>query len=398
MDIIYNSQLNEFVISKFKALVRNPVKKEESQYSFNPDNLKKLITKRETYLDFKHAMEYMEQSKEILFKLKAVKTVMKHKSMIAKRKERRAVRKSRVLVRPASPGKKKKGGKGDQDATLYKLQKRMKSLVLSDIDIAGGNLGLRKGEMHHSMSPTKLKRDSSPRRKPRRGSLLMSGIAGLVGTRESSRKGKEDGEANLRSIIGGGVNLFVRKHKRALQLEEGSDASPRGKRGRRGSFHGRRRSSKSRQSSSNNSKGENSATTDFSKMIVRRRRNFNRRSSLISGASSKAQLNLVLKNFARGTPSPKKRKSSAFKDILRPKLKAPSAGKRRRKKKSRQFKMSQFWRSVVNDSIQEVFSILFISNKMFKIEINAMRLRTFILSYAMHAAVNRASLSPPKMK
>lgn len=65
IDIIYNSQLNEFVIRKFKALYGESKALQEG-YKFDPGELSELVTKRKSYQDFKKAINLMNMSLQIL--------------------------------------------------------------------------------------------------------------------------------------------------------------------------------------------------------------------------------------------------------------------------------------------------------------------------------------------
>lgn len=74
IDIIYNSQLNEFVIHKFQVLSRRGYSSSQylrktKEYSFVPEKLQELVTMRASFEDFKHTLRYMNKSNTILRKL-----------------------------------------------------------------------------------------------------------------------------------------------------------------------------------------------------------------------------------------------------------------------------------------------------------------------------------------
>lgn len=65
IDIIYNSQLNEFVINKFEAMYGESKALQEG-YKFDPAELEELVTKRKSFKDFNRAISLMNESLMIL--------------------------------------------------------------------------------------------------------------------------------------------------------------------------------------------------------------------------------------------------------------------------------------------------------------------------------------------
>lgn len=115
IDIIYNSQLNEFVIEKFKVLSKNGInpnqaKKVESDYHFDPMQLQELVTKRDSFEDFKHTLRFMNKSFRLL---KAMKKRPKGRAE-AKKNQNLKFRLARAATFKEEKNKKEGGDQGQQ--------------------------------------------------------------------------------------------------------------------------------------------------------------------------------------------------------------------------------------------------------------------------------------------
>lgn len=112
MDIIYNSQLNAFVVNKFQALksikrkgysifkIQSSGADKEKEYVFKPEELDELVTKRDGYEAFSISLNLMEMSHFLLTKFERKETKKN-----TPRRSRRSKKKRKGRVGSSSPRK-----------------------------------------------------------------------------------------------------------------------------------------------------------------------------------------------------------------------------------------------------------------------------------------------------
>ena len=314
LDIIYNSQLNEFVINKHYILYgRN--KKTNLFYNFDPDSLEELVTKRKSYSDFNNAINLMNISIEILNNKIHDKesTYNKNKDILGKKVD----------------SARKKVGKAKKK-NLKVTQGEEQSVSVSEMSNIISNIGEREklGQRPEDLSSVPEKIDTS---KHKRMSLL---VMSRFKKRTFARQSVFDVyEQKKESLLGLGMDLDI-------VAEDEVDAG----------------------------------VTNNSKNFISKQQQF-KNNSIDNGELTQRSdsLNKILKQNTSIKQSTGSRK---------PHLKGYTSSF----KSQKQIAQSDQTVDKINldDPIHKVLNILFISNQEFKINIDSRRLKTFILSYALH--------------